>query len=240
VDGEARSDFAPNADVYGAAYYDAMYRPHWFLRNRRKYEERDRALLRLVAPDATMRLLELGSARGDTAFFFAPRVARVIGIDAAPAAIRAAEAEAERRGTENVSFLLADARALTQLKDVSFRCVLLADFVEHVLDDVLVPALAEARRVLVPGGALAIYTPNREHWAERLKAKVPRLQQEDHIAVRPARDVVELVARAGFVLEELFFTASPYPVLGALDRAFPSRKLCRFRTCLRARKPERG
>ena len=88
----------------------------------------------------------------------------------------------------------------------------------------------------MPGGALAIYTPNRTHWAERIKARVPRLQQEDHIAVRPARDVVELVARAGFVLEELFFTGSPYPLLGALDRAFLSRGLCRFRTCLRARK----
>ncbi|HKC24574.1 MAG TPA: hypothetical protein VKF32_07510, partial [Thermoanaerobaculia bacterium] len=75
-----------------------MYRPHWFLRNRRKYEERDRALLRLVKPDPAMRLLELGSARGDTAFFFAPRVGRVIGVDAAPAAIRAAEDEGMRRG----------------------------------------------------------------------------------------------------------------------------------------------
>jgi SAM-dependent methyltransferase len=233
---ETRPDFAPNADVYGSEYYAEMYRPHWFLRNRRKYQERDAALLRLVKPKPDMRLLELGSARGDTALFFAPRVARVVGVDAAPAAIAAAAELAERRGFENVRFVQADARSLEGLGTGSFQCVLLADFLEHVLDDVLAPALEEAKRVLAPGGALAIYTPNREHWAERVKAGVPRLQQPDHIAVRTSARIVELVAKAGFVLEELFFTASPYPLLGAVDRAFPSHGLCRFRVCLRARR----
>jgi SAM-dependent methyltransferase len=228
-------DFAPNADVYGPGYYAAMYRPHWFLRNERKYRERDEALLRLVKPQSSMRLLEVGSARGDTALFFAARVGAVVGIDAAPDAVRASEALAERRGFDNVKFRQCDARALAPFGDSSFDAVLLADFVEHVLDDVLEASLAEARRVLKPKGALAIYTPNRDHWAERAKARVPRLQQEDHIAVRPAARVVELVARAGFVLDELFFTASPYPLLGAVDRMFLSRKICRFRTCLRAR-----
>src|SRR5262249_53306935 len=136
----------------------------------------------------------------------------------------------------NVTFVLADARSLEGLGTSSFQCVLLADFVEHVLDDVLTPALEEARRVLQPGGTLAIYTPNRDHWAERVKAVVPRLQQEDHTAVRPASPVVGPVGKAGFVLDELFFTASPSPLLGAVDRAFLSRRVCRFRTCLRARR----
>ena len=39
-----RPDFAPNAAVYDDAYYAAMYRPHWFFRNARKYRERDAAL----------------------------------------------------------------------------------------------------------------------------------------------------------------------------------------------------
>ena len=63
---------------------------------------------------------------------------------------------------------------------------------------------------------------------------MPGLQQEDHIAVRPAERVVALVEAAGFRVEDLFFSASPYPVLGALDRALPMVGLCRFRTCLRA------
>jgi SAM-dependent methyltransferase len=226
--------FAPNAEVYGPDYYERMYRPHWFLRNRRKYADRDAALLRIVRPSPSTRVLEVGSARGDTAFFLAPRVAEVVGIDAAAAAVAVARAEAAARKVPNVSFVEADARDLTPVADRPFDVVLLADFVEHVLDDVLVPCLASARTALASGGALAIYTPNRDHWAERIKAAVPGLQQEDHIAVRPASRVVALVAAAGFRVEDLFFSASPYPVLGALDRAFPMVGLCRFRTCLRA------
>ncbi|HEY3348321.1 MAG TPA: class I SAM-dependent methyltransferase [Thermoanaerobaculia bacterium] len=226
--------FAPNADVYGPDYYGRMYRPHWFLRNRRKYEDRDAALLRIVRPSPSLRVLEVGSARGDTAFFLAPRVSEVVGIDASPAAVEASRSEQAARSLANVRFEEADARDLSRVPGAPFDVVLLADFVEHVLDDVLVPCLGSARRSLAPGGALAIYTPNRDHWAERIKAAVPGLQQEDHIAVRPAARVVALVAAAGFRMEELFFSASPYPLLGALDRALPMVGLCRFRTCLRA------
>jgi SAM-dependent methyltransferase len=226
--------FAPNADVYGPGYYARMYRPHWFLRNPRKYVERDAALLRLVRPSPSARVLEVGSARGDTAFFLAPHVAAVVGIDASRAAVEAARVEQSVRGLPNVQFAEADARDLTAVPGGPFDVVLLADFVEHVLDDVLGPCLASAARVLRPGGALAIYTPNAAHWAERIKAAVPGLQQEDHIAVRPAARVVSLVEAAGFRVEDLFFSASPYPVLGAVDRAFPMVGLCRFRTSLRA------
>ena len=233
----ARPGFAPNAEVYDEAYYAAMYRPHWFVRNARKYRERDEALLRAVRPHGEMRLLEVGSARGDTAFFLAPRVAEVVGIDAAPVAVEAARAAAAARGLGNVRFEEADARDLAAFGDAVFDAVLLADFVEHVEDEVLAPCLAEARRVLVPGGALALYTPNRDHWAERVKAAVPGLQQADHIAVRPSAEVVRLVTAAGFVVDDLFFSASPYPLLGAVDRLLARASLCRFRTVLRAVKP---
>ncbi len=229
----SRPDFAPNAEVYDEAYYEAMYRPHWFFRNARKYHERGEALLRLVRPRPDLRLLEVGCARGDTVLFFAPRVASVTGIDASPTAISAACRLSRSRGIANVRFVEADARDLAPLEG-PFDVVLLADFVEHVPDDILLPCLSAARRILSPRGALAIYTPNRDHWAERLKAAVPGLQQKDHIAVRKAARVVALVQEAGFLPEDLFFSASPYPVLGAFDRAFPSLGICRFRTCVRA------
>jgi SAM-dependent methyltransferase len=231
---DAPEKFAPNAEVYGPDYYERMYRPHWFLRNRRKYQERDAALLRIVRPSPTTRVLEVGSARGDTAFFFAPRVKEVVGIDASPVAIAAARARLAALSQPNVRFEERDARDLSTVPGGPFDVVLLADFVEHVLDDVLLPCLRSARLVLREGGALAIYTPNAAHWAERIKAAVPFLQQEDHIAVRSAERVVALVTAAGFRVEDLFFPASPYPLLGALDRALPMVGLCRFRTCLRA------
>jgi SAM-dependent methyltransferase len=236
TEGKPRVPFAPNAEVYDASYYRAMYRPHWFLRNRRKYRERDAAMIRIVRPTPEIRILELGSARGDSAFFFAPLVKEVVGIDAAEEAVVVAREEARRRKAANVRFEPADARDLSLFLGESFDVVLLADFVEHVEDDVLLPALAESRRVLRAGGALAIYTPNLDHWAERVKAGIPGLQQPDHIAVRRSARVVEIVQQSGFSVEDLFFSASPYPLIGAVDRLFSSHGLCRFRTCLRARK----
>jgi len=231
---DAPRKFAPNADVYGPDYYERMYRPHWFLRNRRKYEERDAALLRIVKPAPSLRVLEVGSARGDTAFFLAPRVKEIVGIDAAAAAIGAAREHLAALALRNVRFEEKDARDLSRVPGGPFDVILLADFVEHVADDVLLPCLSSARRALRPGGALAIYTPNAAHWAERIKAAVPGLQQEDHIAVRRSGRVVALVEGAGFRVEDLFFSASPYPLLGAVDRTLGMVGLCRFRTCLRA------
>jgi hypothetical protein len=49
---------------------------------------------------------------------------------------------------------------------------------------------------------------------------------------------VRLVTAAGFSVDDLFFSASPYPVLGGVDRLFPHAGICRFRTVLRARRPE--
>ena len=231
---DAPEKFAPNADVYGPDYYERMYRPHWFLRNRRKYEERDAALLRIARPAPSTRVLEVGSARGDTAFFFAPRVKEIVGIDASPSAIGAARKRLAALALQNVRFEEQDARDLSRVPGGPFDVVLLADFVEHVADDVLLPCLSSAKNALRPGGALAIYTPNAAHWVERIKAAVPGFQQRDHIAVRPSERVVALVQAAGFRVDDLFFSASPYPLLGAVDRMLPMVGLCRFRTCLRA------
>ena len=127
--------FAPNAEVYGPGYYERMYRPHWFLRNRRKYEERDAALLRIVRPSPSARLLEVGSARGDTAFFLAPRVAEVVGIDAAKAAVAAARTRLAALALENVRFEEADARDLSTVSGGPFDVVVNTGSMQEMTDD---------------------------------------------------------------------------------------------------------
>jgi 2-polyprenyl-6-hydroxyphenyl methylase/3-demethylubiquinone-9 3-methyltransferase len=85
----------------------------------------------------------------------------VVGIDFAHGAIAAAEAERARRdpcGAWRLVFAQGDALAL-DLPDASFDAVLLLDFLEHTESPER--ALAEAARILRPGGTLVFHTFNR-------------------------------------------------------------------------------
>jgi ubiquinone/menaquinone biosynthesis C-methylase UbiE len=231
---------SPNRDVYDPAYYEQMYRRHWFTCPERKWREREENLLDLVRPTGRETLLELGSARGDTTFFFAPRVARVIGLDGEPLAVDLSRRRAAELGLSNAEFLLADAAAFPEVPDASIDVAAAFDFLEHVTDATLTRMLAEVRRVLKPGGRFVAYTPNREHVVERLKAgNVLLKQQPDHIAVRTPRQILGFLERAGLRLERIFYPASPYPLYRYLDLAlkgvpFLGRPF-RFRICLSAR-----
>ncbi len=230
---------SPNRDVYDPAYYAQMYRYHWFTCPGRKWKEREENLIDLVRPAGTETLLELGSARGDTTFFFAPRVKRVIGLDGEPLAIDLARRRAQELGLGNVEFVLADAAAFPQIPDASIDVATAFDFLEHVTDRTLERMLAEVRRVLKPAGRFVAYTPNREHIVERLKARnVILKQQPDHIAVRTPGRILDFLERAGFRIERIFYPASPYPLYRYLDLALKGLPFLgrpfRFRICLSA------
>jgi SAM-dependent methyltransferase len=233
---------SPNRDVYDPDYYAQMYRHHWFTCPGRKWREREENLLELVRPTGAETLLELGSARGDTSFFFAPRVARVIGLDGEPLAIDLARRRARELGLSNVEFVLADAGDFPEIPDASVDVAAAFDFLEHVTDATLTRMLAEVRRVLKPGGRFVGYTPHREHVVERLKAgNVLLKQQPDHIAVRTPRQILRFLDEAGLSLERIFYPASPYPIYRYLDLALKGVPLLgrpfRFRICLSAIRP---
>ena len=190
-----KSAFAPNADVYEPDYYERMYRPHWLVRNRRKYEERDAALLRIVRPAPSTRVLEVGSARGDTAFFFAPRVGRSSASTRRrrPSGRLASASRPSRSGTSG-------SRRPTPATSRAFRAVRSTSSSSRTSSSTssttcCSPA-SRAREELFGRGARSRSTRRTAaHWAERIKAAVPGLQQADHIAVRPSARVVALVRR---------------------------------------------
>jgi 2-polyprenyl-6-hydroxyphenyl methylase / 3-demethylubiquinone-9 3-methyltransferase len=235
----SKTSSSPNASVYDPAYYAQMYHRHWFTCPERKWREREENLLELVAPTGRETLLDLGCARGDASFFFAPRVARVIGIDGEPFAISLARERAERAGVGNVRFLLADAGHFPEIPDDSIDVAGAFDFLEHITDETLRRMLSEVRRVLKPGGAFVAYTPNREHLVERLKARNLILtQQPDHIAVRRPGEIARFLEEAGLRVERIFYPASPYPLYRYVDLALKRLPVVgrpfRFRICLRA------
>jgi ubiquinone/menaquinone biosynthesis C-methylase UbiE len=82
--------------------------------------------------------------------------AHVVGSDIAADRVQAAR---ERwRGRDGVEFLAAEAESLP-FADGRFTGVLLNEVLEHVADQQR--SLAEMRRVLAPGGHLALFSPNR-------------------------------------------------------------------------------
>lgn len=229
-------------DLYDAAYYQGLHPHHWFKNPPRKYAERDRDVLRVVAPRPTDRVLELGSARGDVTFLLARHAREVVGVDAAPEAIAMAEAARAELEIPNVSWLLSDVADLSAVADRSVDAVAAIDLVEHVDDPTLEAMLRECRRVLVPGGRLGIYTPERAHYVERMKAHDFVLKQfPQHVAVRRAAEYRRFLAAAGFTIDLQDWSVSPFPLVRWVERALAPLPLVgptfRYRVLLRALAP---
>jgi ubiquinone/menaquinone biosynthesis C-methylase UbiE len=103
------------------------------------------------------RWLDCGCAEGHyTVALRSAGAAHVIGTDIEPE--RVAEAARRWADVEGVEFRAAPAEDLG-LPDASVDAVLLNEVLEHVADQER--TLAEVRRVLVPGGVLVVFSPNR-------------------------------------------------------------------------------
>lgn len=226
-------------DLYDAAYFEGLHPAHWFKNPPRKYAERNRDVLRLLDLKPTDRVVELGSARGDVTFLLAAHAAEVVGVDAFEGAIAMAEAERARRRLANVSWLLSDVADLSAIATASVDAVAAIDLVEHVDDPTLRAMLRECRRILRSHGRLAIYTPDRAHYVERMKAHDVFLKQfPQHIAVRFREAYLRMLREAGFAVDLSTYSVSPFPVVRWIERALASLPLVgatfRYRILIRA------
>jgi ubiquinone/menaquinone biosynthesis C-methylase UbiE len=149
---------------------------------------------RWLASDARGRILDLGSGTGRSLPLLAAG-AWVVGLDPARDALRRA-----RRRAPAVPLVQARAEALP-FRDGAFATVVGA-LVLCTVDDP-VTALAEARRVLRPGGQLRLLehvrstTPWKARWQDRLQPWWTSLTGGCH----PNRETERLVERAGFAIE---------------------------------------
>lgn len=207
------------SDLYPDEYFEKLHRVTPFAAPQRKWRERDRDILRLAAPAPEKVVLDLGSARGDVCFLLAPLVKEAVGIDASPKAVALAEAERERRGLRNVRFVAGDVADLFGIPNASIDVAGAFDLLEHVNDATVRQMLRALRRVLKPGGVFVAYTPNREHYVERLKAHDFLLEQfPEHIAVRRPREIVRLLEDEGWRPRSLTYSPAPFPVVRFLER----------------------
>lgn len=154
---------------------------------------------------AGARVVDLGSGGGLLALALAELGADVVGVERSPASVRAAGAEARRRGS-SARFLCEDLCA-TSLPSASFDFALMSDVLEHLEDQPA--ALREAGRLLREGGRMFLNTFDRTrtsalavvHVAEGL-GLVPRGTHDARLFVRP-EELRELAAAAGLRLERV-------------------------------------
>ncbi|HEV8609005.1 MAG TPA: class I SAM-dependent methyltransferase [Thermoanaerobaculia bacterium] len=207
-------------DLYPDEYFEQLHRVTKFAAPERKWRERDRDILSLARPTPEKTVLDLGSALGDVCFLLAPHVAEAVGVDASPRAVELAEERRRERGFSNVRFLQNDVAKLAGVADASVDVAGAFDLLEHVDDDTVRRMLGALRRVLKPGGVFVAYTPNREHYVERLKAVNLFLRQfPEHIAVRRPREIRQLLEEKGWRVQSIRYSTAPFPVVRWIERA---------------------
>jgi SAM-dependent methyltransferase len=182
---------------------------------------RNDMLRRFLDPSPNDRIVDLGCGSGRALMWNKDWGARAVGIDIAPFFSEDARRE--------VDLLLGDLRRLP-FGDASFTRAYSLDVLEHLSPEALRSMLAEANRVLEPGGRLFVYTHVRKNakiagglrsinavarWLERaglIDMRQERLRKSDHL--NPLRDIPELeevAAGAGFRIARITYYT---PIVG--------------------------
>jgi ubiquinone/menaquinone biosynthesis C-methylase UbiE len=107
-------------------------------------------------------LLDIGAGRGEMVVAAAARGARATGVEYSTTALELSQRTLAAHGDPpGAQVILADARALP-FADAEFDVATMMDVIEHLTVAEQADALAQARRVLRPGGRIHIHTaPNR-------------------------------------------------------------------------------
>jgi ubiquinone/menaquinone biosynthesis C-methylase UbiE len=156
-------------------------------------------------------VLDAGCGGGGMPLSLAEHARQVVGIDPINRFAHAGVVLARERRLANLAFALADGKALP-FADGTFDKAWSLDVLEHLSPEALDGMLAEAARVLKPGGALFVYTHVRKNariaiglrWINRFAQWLDRrgivdlrqehLRKSDHL--NPLRDIPHLEAVA--------------------------------------------
>jgi ubiquinone/menaquinone biosynthesis C-methylase UbiE len=154
-------------DLYTRDYYRQVQGSRdWDATHGRRLPPRLARAIQLAEVKAGQRCLDIGAGRGEVVFNCAMAGADAVGIDYSTSSIeiaREALASYPDAVRKRCTFVAMDAHRL-DFPNQSFDRIFMLDLVEHLYPEQLVQGLAEAHRVLKPGGRLVVHTePNRNY-----------------------------------------------------------------------------
>jgi ubiquinone/menaquinone biosynthesis C-methylase UbiE len=117
--------------------------------------------------------------------------ARLAGVDLSPAMLAVA-----RRRLGSRTWLVAGSASRLPFRREAFDLVVTASALHHWAEPL--PALAEMRRALRPGGRVAITDWCADRWLGRLRDRVLRRVERAHLRVYRSAELAALLAQAGF------------------------------------------
>jgi len=118
------------------------------------------ALLRLMPP---LVVADLGAGEGASALLLAQRAKKVIAVDSSARMIEVGREQAQRHGVKNIDYRLGDMEEIP-IGDGEVELVFFSQSLHHALHPER--ALAEAARILVPGGRIMILDLVRHRFEE--------------------------------------------------------------------------
>ncbi|MGI8554212.1 MAG: class I SAM-dependent methyltransferase [Dehalococcoidia bacterium] len=148
-------------------------------------------------------VLDLGCGAGHTALALAPTAARVTAVDVTPEMLSVASELSRERGISNISFRHADVASLP-FANGSFDLVTSRYSAHHYVDPE--GALAEAARVLHPGGRILLVdsVAPEEPALDTLFNAIELLRDSSHVRNCRISEWSRLFATAGFEVSVLF------------------------------------
>jgi len=208
-----------SADSYRHLYTSKYHQAHldWAKSRNCIYRHYKRQYKNLIKPKAGMKLLELGCSSGKTTCDLAKSGCQIVAVDFDASAIALAKEWVVAQGVaKQVSFICSSADEL-DLDLNHFDAVTMLDFVEHVPDDLLKRVFNKIRNSGFRGRVF-VYTPNRLHFTEVMRAVGLMKQDPTHINLKSESEWERFFIGCGFQMLSLNRATSHWPILAQLEQ----------------------